>query len=461
MKKNQQKPNWHLPETTAATEVLPRWFKWAYTGRGLAYTLNFVLMMQITYFCTDMLGMPAGLVGALLLLSKIVDATTDLIFGYIIDRTNSKLGKGRPYDLFLPLMWIGTVLLFSTPNFGIVGKSIYVFIMYALVNSVCSTFLLASDPVYQSRAIRSDKNRMFVTTFQGIFAMLFATLFGILMPQLIKGFGSTKSGWTLIALIFAVPLSIIGSIRFFTIKEVNTSSSISSASAGKISVKDSISLIAKNKLVIILCVLSLCSNAISSITQATSTYYFKWIFGDVGMASIVSLPTMLTPLFLIVTPILCNKFGTGKILKIGMLSSIIGFVIRMAFGVNITAILIGSLFIAIGTIPIGTLINIYEMECMDYGQWKNGTRIEGMITSSVGFCVKLGSALGSGLLGLLMGISGYVSSEAATTQSSTAITMIKVLFNFVPLIISFIAFIVSLNYTIDKDREAMNSALNK
>ncbi|MCR5716087.1 MAG: MFS transporter [Lachnospiraceae bacterium] len=461
MKKNRQTPNWHLPETTAATEVLPRWFKWAYTGRGLAYSLNFVLMMQITYYSTDILGMPAGIVGMLLLLSKVVDAMTDLIFGYIIDRTNSKLGKGRPYDLFVPVMWFGTVLLFSTPDFGIVGKSIYVFILYALVNSVCSTFLLASDPVYQSRAIRSDKNRMFITTFQGIFALIFSTLVGIMMPQLIKGLGSTKSGWTVIALLFAVPLSILGSIRFMTIKEVNTTPAASSTGTNRLSVKNGLRLLGKNKLVIILCMLSLCSNAISSITQATATYYFKWIFGDVGMASLVSLPTMLTPLFLLVTPILCNKYGTGRILKIGMLSSILGFLIRMVLGVNLTGILIGSLFVAIGFIPIGTLINIYEMECMDYGQWKNGTRIEGMITSAVGFSIKVGSALGSGILGLLMGLSGYISSETVTTQSDTALSMIKILFNLVPLIISLIAFVISLNYTIDKDRAEMNSALQK
>lgn len=442
-------------------EKLPRWFKWVYTGRGLAYTINVVLMLQVTYYCTDILGMPAGLVGALLLASKIVDALTDVIFGFIIDKTKSRWGKGRPYDLFVPILWIGTVLLFSAPNWGITGKAIYIFILYAICNSVCATFLLASDPVYQSRAILSDKNRMFISTFQGIFAMLAATAVGIVVPQLIKTMGTTKSGWTMIAVLFAVPLTIIGSLRMLFIKEKISIENTESREDKKLSIKEGFSLVFRNKLVIVFGILTLCSNAISAITTATATYYFKWIFGDVGMASMVSLPTLLTPVFLIFAPLLCKKFGTGKVLSASMICSVAGFTIRMIFGANLTTILLGTVLVAIGVIPVGTLVNIYEMECMDYGEWKLGNRVEGMITSTIGFMTKVGSAVGSGLLGIMMAMSGYVSSEAAVTQSDSAILMIKLLFNLVPLVISAVAFFVSLNYTIDKDRAAMKAALHK
>ena len=88
--------------------------------------MNVVLMMQVTYYCTDLLGMPATLVGSLLMASKVVDACTDLIAGYIIDHTHTKWGKARPYEIFIVLTWVGTVFLFSVPNFGTVGKAVYV-----------------------------------------------------------------------------------------------------------------------------------------------------------------------------------------------------------------------------------------------------------------------------------------------------------------------------------------------
>ncbi len=77
--------NWADPSTTAENERLPRWLKWVWAGRGTAFSVNFLLMAQITYYCTDLLGMPAATVGILLLVSKVFDAFTDVMAGYISD----------------------------------------------------------------------------------------------------------------------------------------------------------------------------------------------------------------------------------------------------------------------------------------------------------------------------------------------------------------------------------------
>lgn len=52
-----KKANWLDPSTTAENEVLPGYLKWAWTSRGLSLALNVILIMQLTYYCTDMLGM--------------------------------------------------------------------------------------------------------------------------------------------------------------------------------------------------------------------------------------------------------------------------------------------------------------------------------------------------------------------------------------------------------------------
>lgn len=59
------KANWLNPGTTAENEVLPGYFKWAWMSRALSLGLNVILLMQLTYYCTDMLGMTPGLVGGL------------------------------------------------------------------------------------------------------------------------------------------------------------------------------------------------------------------------------------------------------------------------------------------------------------------------------------------------------------------------------------------------------------
>ncbi len=87
-RKEKTKANWADPNTTAENEKLPGYLKWAWTSRGLSLALNVILIMQLTYYCTDMLGMGAALVGTLLLASKLFDGVTDLCVGFIIDRTN-------------------------------------------------------------------------------------------------------------------------------------------------------------------------------------------------------------------------------------------------------------------------------------------------------------------------------------------------------------------------------------
>lgn len=74
-----------------------------------------MIMGYLSIYCTDTMGIPAVLVGTLLAASKFFDGFTDLIAGYIVDNTNTKLGRGRPYELALLAGWICTVLLYSCP----------------------------------------------------------------------------------------------------------------------------------------------------------------------------------------------------------------------------------------------------------------------------------------------------------------------------------------------------------
>ena len=452
---SKMKTNWLNPETTAANEILPGWFKWLWSLRGLSVALNTVIMLQITFYCTDMLGLSAVVVGAVLMGSKIFDAITDILAGYIIDNTHSKWGKGRPYDVAVSLMWISTVLLFSVPNFGTFGKTIYVFILYAMVNSVFGTLCMVADPVYLTNSIRSDRNKMTVTSFQGAIIMIGATIAGIVTPALVGSIGMQKSGWTIIALIYAVPSAIIGSLRLFFIKEIKLNDA-AMKNRPKLSIRNGLKVLFSNSFALLICLLVILNNSLSTIQSAAATYYFKWIFGNVSLASLISIPTMLTPIFLAFVPALSRKIGNGKILQIGFASMALGFLIRIMGGANLVTILISALLVAVGTIPIGTLSSVYAYDCMDYGEWKTGIRIEGMLASSSSFSYKLGGGIGSGLLGIMMSLSGYVSGEDVVAQSADSLGMIKFLFGGLPLILAVIAFIISLFYKLDKYKPQIN-----
>ena len=73
---------------------------------------------QLTYFYTTKVGMASGTVATVLLISKIFDAVTDLFMGKIVDKTNTKTGKARPwlFRMIIPL-FLACVLLFTVPSY--------------------------------------------------------------------------------------------------------------------------------------------------------------------------------------------------------------------------------------------------------------------------------------------------------------------------------------------------------
>ena len=95
-----------------------------------AFLSTFVMI-----YLTDTAGLNAGIVGTLMMVSKIFDGFTDIIFGSLIDKTKSKLGKARPWMLY-PYIGCSLMLIaiFAVPlEWGDVAKYAYFFIAYTLL----------------------------------------------------------------------------------------------------------------------------------------------------------------------------------------------------------------------------------------------------------------------------------------------------------------------------------------
>lgn len=448
-----------------AREKLPLWFGLAWSSRGIAASINVILLGYVTYYCTDLLGLNPGIVGAILLGSKVVDGITDLMIGFIVDKTDTKWGKGRPYEVFIVFLWIFTIMIFNVPNIGSTGQYVYIFIMYVLINAICQTALGGVDAVYMARAIKTQDNRIKVMTINGVVVMLLAIIFNIIFPQVISGIGETKEGWFTISLYLGVPLAFIGLLRFLLIKEIPDDKKVAKNGNSNVEKKEEslkfitvLKLLSQNKFMFIIIALMFITN-ISNGMSAATTYYFKYMMGDIRLMSIASMTALTVPLMLVVFPVLSRKIGTTKILQIFTLIGIIGLLIRTIGGTNMVTILIGGLFSGLASIPISMMINAYLIDCMDYGEWKTGTRVEGSIASFVNFAAKLGSAVASGLVGVVMGLAGYDGTLAV--QSDSANMAIVGLFNFLPLILLIIMFVLSLMYNMDKIRPQMMEELEK
>lgn len=437
-----------------------RWYPWAWSTRGFALGVNTMLLMQVTFYATESAGLSAGLVGTLLLASRIFDGITDLVAGFIIDKTHTKWGKARPYELFLIPTWILTVLLFSTPDMGTVGKAIYFFVLYSLISAVCVTFLSSSEAVFLARSTTDEGLRAKALTVAGIMATLFPTAVSIILPVLMATWGKQPGGWTKIMLVFAVPFTIVGLIRFFCIKEIEVEETAAQKSGSTLSFKDSIRSIAHNKYLFILAGAALLCNVYNGINSAVGSYYFQYIVGDLASMSLIGMLGLLTPFVLLLFPIAVRKIGGMNFVRIGLVTAIIGNVIKYFAGANVRMILVGSLIAAIpGASTLIMIGTIFVIQCMDYGEWKTGIRVEGMVNSVFGFATKVGSGLASGLLGLLMAVAGFVG--GATQQVPSANTAIVWGYSLIPALLCVAMMIILHFYKLEKDTGKIQGELEE
>jgi len=439
----------------------PLWRVLAWPARNISMTIGVLLISYVSFFCTDVLGMNIGIVGTILLASKVFDALTDLVAGYIVDRTHTRFGKARPYEAFIIVQWIFTILLFAVPNVSQTMQYIYIFIMYVMINAISLTALGAIDSVYLARAFTKDQDRTNVVSITGIIVMVVSIAFSTVFPQFMNSAaGTTKSGWVQMAIMLAIPLSLIGILRFLLVKEVvqdDLAAEDKPVKKNDMSMGESIKLLSKNKYAIIIIALMFITNIINNM-GTINTYYFKYIVGDIGLLSLIGLTSIITPVILIFFPVLSKKLGTTKVMRYSFILGLVGILIRTFGGTNMITILLGSALSTVAVIPITVMINIYLIDCMDYGEWVTGKRVEGQIASVNNFAGKLGSAIASGAVGILAAF-GY--DGMLDVQSQMANNAIIGMFNIFPLILMVIIVILSYVYKMDDIRSQIKSDLEE
>lgn len=253
---------------------------------------------------------------------------------------------------------------------------------------------------------------------------------------------------------------MIGLLRFIFVKEVVTDKSkgdiTKDQTTSKLSMAETMQTIKSNKYFFILIGMYLLINIVNNL-GTVNTYYFKYIYGNLEAYSMVSMTAMATLVFLIIYPMLCKKFNNTQLMRGFFLMGLVGTLIRTIGGTNMATIMVGTILFVSSNTPIGLMINTYLIDCMDYGEWKTGIRIEGLLASINNFMGKIGQALASGIVGFVTGLAGYDGS--LTVQSASANFSIVFLYNIFPLILFAIMYIMSRFYNLDKDKPQMHEEL--
>ena len=424
---------------------LPRGYLPAWSTRGVSLAVSMILLMQIVFFATESLRMDAAFVGALLLASRVFDGFTDLIAGFFIDRTRTRFGKGRPYELMIVPIWIFLIMLFSaSPEWSAPVKAAYLLVLYSLITGLFQTFMATAEGVFMHRSLKEGELQAKVAAITGLIVMLFGAVASTLLPRLMNTWGKEPGGWTKIALVYGVPMTVIGLGRFFFIKETEAPDT----KEQQFGLIEGLKIMVKSKYVFIFAGASLLVNIVNNMSSTMGSYYFTYVIGNLDLMSIMGISSLLAPFFLLLFPLAMRTIGGMGFIRIGLIVAALGNLIKLFAPTNLAVVVIGTMLSGIGANTLTMISGIFIIECMDHLEWKSGKRLEGMAGIVPNLAGKVGSGIGPAIAGLLLSFSGYAA--GAAVQTDAALQSIIALYSWIPAVMCAVSLVIACFYDLDK-----------
>lgn len=393
-----------------------------------------VINTYLMQYCSDFLGMSTLVVGNILLVSNIIDFFTDFIAAYIIDNTNTKWGRGRPYEISIVGMTLCTIVLFMVPaGANDIVKILWVFFMYTTIFGVFNTLRSSAQSVYCIRAWNNNRTVIgklssyggFVTT---VGSMVITMTFPVLMSQM----ATSAEGWMPLVAIFMIPLTLIGVLRFIFVKEP---AATESQKHEKVDLKGILNMMKLNKYAWFFGAMVLLFNAITSL--GTASYYWTYVVGNTAMMGVLSIFSILLLPMMLIMPPLMKKFTATQIITVFAGIASIGYLINFFAGSSIPILMAGALLSAMASLPLSYLGIIIILELCRYNRYLGIPAMESSVTAVFnGFGTQLGQGIGGWLTGAMLALAGYVSAtgDQIVTQPDSAIMMIRLLHSIVPMV---------------------------
>ena len=415
----------------------------------LSNSLSYVVISNLNYALTQSVGLTAITVGSIFLFSRIFDGVTDIIASFIVDHTHTKWGKARPYDLMLLPLWLLVIMCFSVPgNFSTFGKVLWVVLTYNMCQSVCYTFTQVAEATRLKRSF-PESTRSKVVAASAAIGTLGGIVIGAMMPVLISIFENQPHGWTIISSIVSIPCMIAGLCRFLFLREMDEDTPEERKQS--VPFKTAVKVLFKNKYVFMLGAALLMLAMNNSVTSPATTYYFKFIYGDVAAAAIPSLIGSFSLILIVFMPKLMEKFGSRNIMVAAFAALVLGNVAKYLMPVNIIWLTVCSILASLGVLYMSSMKNIALIECMNYGKEQSGVEMEAVYSSVSGVADKLGLGIGSFLLGLILQLGGYDGNLLVQPQS--ALTSVQFCYAALPAILGVIGMIAIWFYAPTKQRK--------
>lgn len=256
---------------------------WLYSTGNFANNIIFLMVgTYITYFYTNILHIPAVMAGAIFMVARLVDAVTDPLMGMFTDRTNTRMGRYRPYIIAgAPLLGIMFVLLFTAPQLSMNGRIVYAFVTY-IIYSLAWTVVQIPQLALPALLTNDLAVRTRIQTIFQAFGSAAALVVSAWALPILDALGGQEeaSAWFKFTVIFGLISSFIFIMSAMSVRDVDVyEPNADKVSTKKTSLRESLGVIFHNRA--LLCVLIAYGTDMFAyqISNSLRMYFFKYNMG--------------------------------------------------------------------------------------------------------------------------------------------------------------------------------------
>ena len=203
----------------------------------------------------------------------------------------------------------------------------------------------------------------------------------------------------------------------------------------KVPFRENIKTIIYNKPLLLLMIALFIVNFINSIRQSVQIYFAVYTWGDASYMTLIGLSLVVGMLIgMTISPLLLKKYSKRKIYIITCI--IAALVSALPYFFDYSNIVLGLIFIGLSFLFSGIAMIVTTsmlMDTIDYAEYKNNFRSEGIVFSMNTFLTKLGATISRLILGLSLVVLKYVENAPRTPKLQSG-------FSFMVFIIPSIAF---------------------
>ncbi len=380
----------------------------------------FLSSMYLLKFYTDVMGVSAAIVGSMMMISRFVDAFTDVTMGQIVDRAPTKAkGKFAPFiRMVAGPVAIASFLMYASwfKDMSMTFKVIWMFATYLLWGSVFYTGINIPYGSMASAITDSPKERAELSKWRTLGTQIVLVLTSVVLPSFI--YYQNEAGQTILSdkkmMIAAAVFSIGAFIAFMVCYHMTTERIKFETKTEKFDLVGLLKSLVTNKALLGIVVVSLTALLGQMSYQSMQNYIYPNYFGNPGGIAMTNLIGIGITLFAATFVVkLSDKFGRKNLAIFSAVIQAASFI--ALYFVQTDNIWVWTVLFEIGFIGSGifSLITWAMLaDVIDDTEVVQGERADGTVYSVYSFSRKCGQGFSSGIAGAMLSMIGYTAATA-------------------------------------------------